>query len=92
MDTKVRVDVKLQVGNVSESVDVVANTDKLQTDSVDLSRTISQHAVESLPSVGRNALNFLLVAPGWSRHQEGACMQTRTSLVMTTVTSQARSA
>lgn len=64
IDSKARVDAVLEVGNVSESIDVVASAETLQTDASDLNHTVSERALESLPNVGRSAVQFVLNASG----------------------------
>ena len=64
MDVATRVDAKLQVGNVTESVLVTTEAPPLQTDSASLGTTISQTEVESIPLSGRNVNNMLTLVPG----------------------------
>jgi carboxypeptidase family protein/TonB-dependent receptor-like protein len=64
VDLATRVDAKLQVGNVTESVLVTTEAPPLQTDSASLGTTISQTEVESIPLSGRNVNNMLTLVPG----------------------------
>ncbi len=64
VDVATRVDPKLQVGNVTESVMVTTEAPPLQTDSASLGTTISQTEVESIPLSGRNVNNMLTLVPG----------------------------
>ena len=64
VDLASRVDAALQVGNVSETVEVVNEAPPLQTDSASLGTTISQKEVESIPLSGRNVNNMLTLVPG----------------------------
>ncbi len=64
VDVATRVDAKLQVGNVTESVIVTTEAPPLQTDSASLGTTISQTEVESIPLSGRNVNNMLTLVPG----------------------------
>jgi hypothetical protein len=64
VDVATRVDAKLQVGNVTESVLVTTEAPPLQTDSASLGTTISQTEVESIPLSGRNVNNMLTLVPG----------------------------
>jgi hypothetical protein len=64
LDSKYRVDAKLQVGEVSSAIEVVADAQALQTDSTDLNTTISRQAIEDLPNIGRNAMQFLNTVAG----------------------------
>jgi hypothetical protein len=61
---RIRVDAKLPVGEVTETVTVEAQESALQTDSSSLSSTIGQGAVESLPLNGRNFVQLVQVQPG----------------------------
>jgi len=64
VDSKVRVDVQLQVGSVTESVEVVGTAQVLQTDSSDLNTTFSQPAIQSLPNISRNPLSYVRTVQG----------------------------
>ena len=64
VDVTTRVDAKLQVGNVSETVVVTTEAPPLQTDSASLGTVITQTTVESIPLSGRNINNLLTLVPG----------------------------
>ena len=64
LDGKARIDITLTVGNVSDSVKVVASAQRLQTDASDLNTTVSTQAIESLPNIGRNPLYYVVMTPG----------------------------
>ena len=64
VDVSTRVDVALQVGNVTESVVVTSEAPPLQTDSASLGTTVTQQEVESIPLSGRNVNNLLTLVPG----------------------------
>ncbi|HTR25823.1 MAG TPA: TonB-dependent receptor [Terriglobales bacterium] len=64
VDVATRVDAKMQVGNVTESVFVTTEAPPLQTDSASLGTTIAQSEVESIPLSGRNVNNMLTLVPG----------------------------
>ncbi len=64
VDVTTRVDAKLQVGSLTESVVVINEAAPLQTDSASLGTTITQLAVESIPLSGRNINNMLTLVPG----------------------------
>lgn len=59
-----RVDVTMQTGQNTESVDVVAETPLLQTDSSTVSSTVTQQAVQDLPLNGRNFVQLAQQVPG----------------------------
>src|SRR5687768_16759443 len=54
----------LEVGQLSETVEVRGGTDIVQTQSATISSTISIEQVTNLPLVSRNALNFVVFLPG----------------------------
>ena len=64
VDAVARFDVALQVGNVSQEVEVTAAAPLLQSDRADVAQTFDAHQVEELPSVGRNLQAFELLQPG----------------------------
>jgi outer membrane receptor protein involved in Fe transport len=64
VDVTTRVDVKLDVGSVSETVTITAQAPLLQTDSASLGTVIPQAAIQSIPLSGRNINNLLTLVPG----------------------------
>jgi len=64
VDQVARFDVVLQVGNVSQEVEVTAAAPLLQSDKADVAQTFDAHQIEELPSVGRNLQAFELLQPG----------------------------
>jgi hypothetical protein len=64
VDAVARFDVALQVGNVTQEVEVTAAAPLLQSDRADVSQTFDAHQIEELPSVGRNLQAFELMNPG----------------------------
>jgi hypothetical protein len=63
-DTAVRVDETLQVGAVTQSVDVTAELPQLKTDRADVSVEFNNKYVEDLPILNRNFTSFELLSPG----------------------------
>src|ERR1035437_134081 len=61
---KVRVDLTLKPGAVTETLEVTAQAVALDTDSAALSQLVSQQQVEELPLNGRNFMKLLLVGAG----------------------------
>jgi hypothetical protein len=60
-----RIDLKLQTGDVNQTVEVVANAATLQTERADTGRTMDAELVEELPlGVNRNFQNLLDLVPG----------------------------
>src|SRR5580698_3785345 len=63
-DTAPKVDVKLQVGSTTTTVQVTTAAPVLQTDRADVSTILNSRAVEDLPNLGRNFTAFELLTPG----------------------------
>ena len=66
VDSEVRVDVKLQVGEVNQTVEVQSEAPMLKTERSDVSTTYNQKAVAELPVLSRRFTNFQLMTPGVS--------------------------
>src|SRR5579863_2257582 len=64
VDQKVRIDVALKPGAVSETLEVTAQAVTLDTDSAALSQLVSQQQVEQLPLDGRNFVQLLFIGAG----------------------------
>jgi hypothetical protein len=60
----VRVDVELQVGQVTETVDVKASAITIDTDTSSVGQTVDQKQVTELPLDGRNFLDLLFLGNG----------------------------
>lgn len=58
------VDVKMDLGATTESVEVVASNADLQTMNATIGTTVSGVALDSLPSLGRDASTFVTLQPG----------------------------
>jgi hypothetical protein len=63
-DSSVTLDVPLQVGAVTQTVEVTGDVPQLQTDRADVDVQFSQKYVEDLPILNRNFTNFELLSPG----------------------------
>jgi Carboxypeptidase regulatory-like domain len=59
-----RVDVKLKVGKVSETVEVTGAAPILQTQDAQVSTVFDEKTTDSLPSLSRNYLQLALLVPG----------------------------
>src|SRR6187399_1497278 len=55
---------KLEVGQVTEVVNVTSGTDLVRTDTPTVTQTVSANFIQTLPRADRNALNFLIFLPG----------------------------
>jgi carboxypeptidase family protein/TonB-dependent receptor-like protein len=68
VNTTIRVDLGLEVGNVSESVQVTAEAPLLQTDRADTGRLLESKQVSQLPlGFNRNFQGLLVTVPGATR-------------------------
>jgi hypothetical protein len=63
-DQSARVDVKLQIGSISEQVHVSANADMVTTDTAMVGQPIDQKRIIDLPLNGRQPQTLLFLAPG----------------------------
>jgi len=63
-DTSASVDAAMQVGAVTQTVEVTGEIPQLQTDRADVDVQFSQKYVEDLPILNRNFTNFELLSPG----------------------------
>jgi len=59
----VHIDAALQVGEVSQVVEVTAETPLLQTESASLGQVVEQRKANDLPLNGRNIFNLITVSP-----------------------------
>jgi hypothetical protein len=74
VDQSARFDVTLNVGNVTEQVEVTAAAPLLQTDRADVAQTFTSKEISDLPNFGRNVQTFELLSPGtapfgWNQNQ-----------------------
>lgn len=61
---KGRLDVAMQIGAVSESIDVTSDVAMVDTGAASVGSVLSEKEVEDLPVVSRNIYNFHLLSPG----------------------------
>jgi Carboxypeptidase regulatory-like domain len=66
-DRESRIDAKLEVGSVSDSVEVSAAAPLLQSDRAEVSTTYTTKQLEELPILDRNLQSFQLLTPGTQR-------------------------
>ncbi|MFN7995725.1 MAG: TonB-dependent receptor [Bryobacteraceae bacterium] len=64
VDTVTTVDITLQPGDISQSIDVAAEATLLKTERTDVATTFTERVVNEVPSFGRNFTQFLLLTPG----------------------------
>jgi Carboxypeptidase regulatory-like domain/TonB dependent receptor-like, beta-barrel len=72
VDQRVRINLKLDVGAMTESVSVQAETPLVQTSSSELGTTVGNEQIEALPLNGRNFVNLTRTVPGVLRGIPGA--------------------
>src|SRR5215471_7055998 len=63
-DSSVKVDAALQVGAVSQTVEVTGEVPQLKTDRADVDIEFNQTYISELPVLNRNFTNFELLSPG----------------------------
>ncbi len=64
VDQETSLDIKLQLGELSETVEVTAGTPLLKTERSDVATTFSEKTVASLPILNRRFTAFELLTPG----------------------------
>src|SRR5713101_1107523 len=64
VDTATRVDAQLQVGAVTQTVEVTSEVPQLKTDRADVSIDFNDKYISELPVLNRNFTNFELLSPG----------------------------
>ncbi|HET8548969.1 MAG TPA: carboxypeptidase-like regulatory domain-containing protein, partial [Bryobacteraceae bacterium] len=72
VDQKLRVDVTLQLGTVTETVTVEAAAPVVKTDSSELGDTVTEHQIKDLPLNGRDFVHLTRIIPGVVRGIPGA--------------------
>src|SRR3954468_2793248 len=72
VDQRARIDLKLEVGAMTETVSVEATSPLLQTSSSELGTTVKAEQIEALPLNGRNFVNLTRTLPGVLRGIPGA--------------------
>ncbi len=72
VDQRVRIDLKLEVGAMTESVSITAETPLVQTSSSEFGTTVGNQQIEALPLNGRNFVNLTRSIPGVLRGIPGA--------------------
>jgi hypothetical protein len=59
-----RIDAKMEVGAVTDTIEVTAQTPLLQTESSSMSQTVEGRQAAEMPLNGRNAMNLIALVPG----------------------------
>jgi hypothetical protein len=71
LDRELRIDIRLETGQVSDSVNVTAEASMVQTETGALSTTVENRQVVNLPLLGRNPQDFKSLSPGVVRNRDG---------------------
>ena len=71
VNDRLRIDAKLEVGTVTESTTVTAESPLVRTDSSEVGTVIEEKAVKELPLNGRNFATLVYLAPGITPGQAG---------------------
>lgn len=64
VQASVRIDAALQVGDISQTVEVTGQTPLLQTENSSLGTVVDARNVQEMPLNGRNVLNLVTLVPG----------------------------
>jgi hypothetical protein len=64
VESSVRIDVAMEVGDVTQQIEVSAAAPLLQTENASLSQVVGTRSVQELPLNGRNILNLVNLVPG----------------------------
>jgi hypothetical protein len=64
VDTETRVDVVMQVGEVTQTLEVSAEASVLKTERSDVATTWSEKTITNIPTLNRRFTNFQLMTPG----------------------------
>jgi len=64
VEAAVRIDVTMEVGDVTQSVEVTSETPLIQSENASLSQVVGARAVQEIPLNGRNILNLINLVPG----------------------------
>ena len=92
VNTTIRVDLKLEVGNLQESITVTGESPVLQTDRTDTGRIIESKMVTDMPlTFNRNFQGMLVTVPGATRpHREHSAFFNSQDSLSTEVNGQSR--
>lgn len=64
VDTETRLDIQLQVGDVTQTMEVTSEAGVLKTERSDVASTYSERTITNLPVLNRLFTNFQLMTPG----------------------------
>ena len=72
VDQRVRINVRLEIGTVSETITITGQSPLVQISSSELGTTVSEEQIKTLPLNGRNFVNLTRTVPGVVRGIPGA--------------------
>ena len=81
VDRNARVEIQLQVGEVTEKVEVMADAPLVQVDTSSLGQVIDAQRVAQLPLNGRDFLQLASLTPGVQPNSEGSNLSTQSGSV-----------
>ncbi len=81
VDARVRIDFKLEVGSVSEVVEVVGSAPVVQTDSSQVGTVVDERKILDLPLNGRNFSSLAYITPGTFAPRPGSHLADRGGFV-----------
>ncbi len=64
VNQRLRVDIRMDIGNVSESISVTAEIPRVQTEDSSLGAVVERKRIEELPLNGRHVFNLVKIVPG----------------------------
>ena len=64
VESAVRIDLAMEIGAVTETVEVTSQTPLLQTENSSLGQVVEAKTVQEMPLNGRNVLNLIALVPG----------------------------
>lgn len=64
VEDQLRIDIRMEVGQVTESVDVTAEAPLVQSESTTIGKVVEEKSIKQLPLSGRNAFALVLLTPG----------------------------
>jgi hypothetical protein len=71
VDQRVRLDFSLNVGTISESIEVTSAASLIRSETAELGEVIGKRSVEALPLNGRNFAQLVYLVPGVTTGQQG---------------------
>lgn len=64
VDTETKIDIRMEVGDISQTIEVTSEAGILKTERSDVASTYSEKTITNLPVLNRRFTNFQLMTPG----------------------------